>query len=91
MSDPPNRIIMFCLQGFGDAIPFTPALVRLRKALPEAHITAMTMFRRSPTRGHAHSQVETGADRRVGVPTRGIFHRRLVGPRFFQETPRPTE
>lgn len=41
----PNRIIIFCLPGIGDAALFTPALAMLRRALPAAHITAVTMFR----------------------------------------------
>ena len=41
----PQRIIVFCLPGIGDAILFTPALSLLRCALPAAHITAVTMFR----------------------------------------------
>jgi len=41
----PKRIVVFCLPGIGDAILFTPALALLRRALPSAHITAITMFR----------------------------------------------
>jgi heptosyltransferase-2 len=40
----PKRIIIFCLPGIGDAILFTPALGLLRRALPNARITAVTMF-----------------------------------------------
>ncbi len=40
----PQRVIVFCLPGIGDAILFTPALSLLRRALPSAHITAVTMF-----------------------------------------------
>lgn len=36
---------MFCLPGIGDAILFTPALAMLRRGLPHAHITAITMFK----------------------------------------------
>lgn len=42
---PPERILVFCLPGIGDAVLFTPALALLRRALPSAHITAITMFR----------------------------------------------
>jgi lipopolysaccharide heptosyltransferase II len=41
----PRRILVLCLPGIGDAILFTPALALLRRAFPEAHITALTMFR----------------------------------------------
>lgn len=41
----PKRIVIFCLPGIGDAILFTPALAMLRRGLPEAYITAVTMFR----------------------------------------------
>jgi len=41
----PKKIVIFCLPGIGDAILFTPALALLRRALPEARITAITMFR----------------------------------------------
>lgn len=41
----PQRIVVFCLPGIGDAILFTPALAALRRALPAARITAVTMFR----------------------------------------------
>ena len=41
----PARIVVFCLPGIGDALMFTPALGVLRRALPAAHITAVTMFR----------------------------------------------
>jgi heptosyltransferase II len=41
----PKRIVVFCLPGIGDAILFTPALALLRRALPSAHITAISMFR----------------------------------------------
>ena len=43
----PRRIIVFCLPGIGDAILFTPALALLRRAFPQTHITALTMFRGS--------------------------------------------
>ncbi len=43
----PRRIIVFCLPGIGDAILFTPALAALRRAFPDAHLTALTMFRGS--------------------------------------------
>lgn len=36
---------MFCLPGIGDAVLFTPALAMLRRGLPDAQITAVTMFR----------------------------------------------
>ena len=42
---PPKRVIVFCLPGIGDAMQFTPAMTLLRQALPQAHITAITMFR----------------------------------------------
>lgn len=41
----PQRVIIFCLPGIGDAILFTPALTLLRRALPQARITVLTMFR----------------------------------------------
>ncbi len=41
----PKRVIVFCLPGIGDAVLFTPALAVLRRALPDARITAVTMFR----------------------------------------------
>lgn len=41
----PQRVIVFCLPGIGDAILFTPALALLRRALPQARITVLTMFR----------------------------------------------
>lgn len=41
----PRKVIVFCLPGIGDAILFTPALAALRRALPEAQITVITMFR----------------------------------------------
>jgi heptosyltransferase-2 len=41
----PRRILVFCLPGIGDAILSTPALALLRRAFPDAHITALTMFR----------------------------------------------
>ena len=41
----PRKVIVFCLPGIGDAILFTPALAVLRRALPEAQITVVTMFR----------------------------------------------
>src|SRR5437762_3814131 len=41
----PRRILILCLPGIGDAILFTPALALLRRAFPDAHITALTMFR----------------------------------------------
>jgi heptosyltransferase-2 len=41
----PKKIIVFCLPGIGDAILFTPALAMLRRSLPDARITVMTMFR----------------------------------------------
>jgi ADP-heptose:LPS heptosyltransferase len=41
----PQRIVVFCLPGIGDAILFTPALALLRRALPGARITVVTMFR----------------------------------------------
>jgi len=41
----PQRILVFCLPGIGDAVQFTPALALLRRLLPAAHITAVTMFR----------------------------------------------
>jgi heptosyltransferase-2 len=37
--------VIFCLPGIGDAILFTPALAMLRRGLPDAHITAVTMFK----------------------------------------------
>lgn len=40
----PHRIAVFVLSGIGDAVLFTPALARLRRAFPDAHITAVTMF-----------------------------------------------
>ena len=44
-SQQPNRVVVFCLPGIGDAVQFTPALALLRRMLPAAHITAVTMFR----------------------------------------------
>lgn len=41
----PKRVIIFCLPGIGDAILFTPALALLRRALPQARITVLTMFK----------------------------------------------
>jgi heptosyltransferase-2 len=41
----PRRILVFCLPGIGDTIMFTPALALLRRMCPQAHITALTMFR----------------------------------------------
>ena len=41
----PKRVIIFCLPGIGDAILFTPALALLRRSLPEAKITVLTMFK----------------------------------------------
>src|SRR5438128_2376503 len=41
----PKRVVVFCLPGIGDAILFTPALAMLRRGLPDAHITAITMFK----------------------------------------------
>jgi heptosyltransferase-2 len=41
----PKRVIVFCLPGIGDAVQFTPALALLRRLLPAARITAITMFR----------------------------------------------
>ncbi len=41
----PKKIVVFCLPGIGDAILFTPALALLRRALPAAWITVVTMFR----------------------------------------------
>ncbi len=43
----PQRIVVFCLPGIGDAILFTPSLALLRRAFPAARITAVTMFRGS--------------------------------------------
>ncbi len=40
----PRRIAVFCLPGIGDTILYTPALARLRRAFPDARITALTMF-----------------------------------------------
>ncbi|MDW8343474.1 MAG: glycosyltransferase family 9 protein [Verrucomicrobiae bacterium] len=41
----PQRIVVFCLPGIGDAVLFTPALRMLRRAFPNARILAVTMFR----------------------------------------------
>ncbi len=40
-----NRILILALSGIGDALMFTPAIKLLRKALPEAKIDALTMFK----------------------------------------------
>jgi heptosyltransferase-2 len=40
-----QRIIVFCLPGIGDTVLFTPSLSLLRQMFPQAHITAVTMFR----------------------------------------------
>jgi heptosyltransferase-2 len=39
------RILILALSGIGDALMFTPAITLLRKALPEARIDAVVMFR----------------------------------------------
>jgi heptosyltransferase II len=44
-SELPKRVVVFCLPGIGDAILFTPALAMLRRGLPKAHITVVTMFK----------------------------------------------
>ncbi|MBM3862169.1 MAG: glycosyltransferase family 9 protein [Verrucomicrobia bacterium] len=44
-SESVRRVIVFCLPGIGDTVMFTPALALLRRMFPQAHITAITMFR----------------------------------------------
>src|SRR5437588_6913754 len=39
---PPHRILVRGVNWLGDAVMTTPALERLRQALPEAHITLLT-------------------------------------------------
>jgi heptosyltransferase-2 len=39
------RILIIALSGIGDALMFTPALVKLRKAMPSAKIDALVMFK----------------------------------------------
>lgn len=40
-----QRILVFCLPGIGDALLFTPAFRAIKDALPDAHVTALVMFR----------------------------------------------
>lgn len=37
-------ILVFCLPGIGDTLLFTPAFRALKTALPDCHISALTMF-----------------------------------------------
>ena len=39
------KILILALAGIGDALMFTPALTLLRKALPDAQIDALVMFK----------------------------------------------
>lgn len=39
------RILIIALSGIGDALMFTPALVKLREAMPSARIDALVMFK----------------------------------------------
>lgn len=39
------RILIIALSGIGDALMFTPALVKLREAMPSAKIEALVMFK----------------------------------------------
>lgn len=39
------KILVIALSGIGDALMFTPALVKLREAMPSAKIDALVMFR----------------------------------------------
>ncbi len=39
------RILVIALSGIGDALMFTPALVKLREAMPSAKIDALVMFK----------------------------------------------
>ncbi len=40
-----KKILINALSGIGDALMFTPAIMELRKALPDAQIDALVMFR----------------------------------------------
>jgi len=41
------KILVLCLPGLGDTLMFTPALTRLRVHFPDAHLTALVMYKSS--------------------------------------------
>ena len=87
MATPPERLVVRGVNWLGDAVMSTPALLRLRAALPRAHIALLTAAKLAPLweRHPAIDQVIsfTGEDSVIGIARRlrsGGFDTALVLP-----------
>ena len=85
---PPRRILVRGVNWLGDAVMTTPALQRLREALPEAHITLLTPEKLADLWQH-HPEPRCGDDllpgreprgRSLAACARGTFDTALVLP-----------